>query len=85
MYVSKDGVVYKHDVEKLCTQSELYDDKSPSPSPISDAPISKVEHAEDLELFWRPIFIVIPVRLGLEKINKVYIQGIKSLFRLRQV
>jgi len=82
MYVSRDGVVYKHNVEKLCTKSELYVDKSPPQSPVVEFPISKTEKMEDL--FWRPIFIVVPVRLGIEKINRAYIPSLKGLLRLSQ-
>lgn len=80
MYVSVDGVVYKEEVAALCTLTELYSTQSPSPQRHGN--LSK--EASDPYLFWRPVIIVVPVRLGVDRINKVYIDGIKLMLRLPQ-
>jgi len=39
---------------------------------------------EKVKELWRPLIILIPVRLGVEKINPVYLEGILRCFQFRQ-
>lgn len=76
MYVAKESVVYISQVVSLCTCSDL--NTLPSPS-SKEEPSS----GED-ESSWRPIFIMVPVRLGVEKLNRTYISSLKAMLQMPQ-
>jgi hypothetical protein len=40
--------------------------------------LNMTSHSSSREMTWRPIFILIPVRLGLEHINKIYLPHVKA-------
>jgi len=77
MYVPKDGIIYKDRVVALC-QNTIHTLNSPIPtSPLSEA-------LADEEAYWRQLIILIPLRLGVEHINPMYIQTLKSFFHFPQ-
>jgi len=80
MYVPKEGVIYIDRVSLLCTQAEMYN--SSSPRPVKRDPQGMWEEQEGETKFWRPLIILVPLRLGVDRINKLYIPQIKSMLQL---
>uniref|UniRef100_A0A8C1U146 Cysteine protease n=1 Tax=Cyprinus carpio TaxID=7962 RepID=A0A8C1U146_CYPCA len=71
VYVSMDNTVVIEDISKslfLITSGE----SSPT-SPLSQRPLD-----------WRPLLLVIPLRMGINSINPVYIQAFKECFKMPQ-
>jgi len=83
MYVPKEGVIYIDRVTLLCTQTELYSKPSPKPDKRNPLP-QALEELEGETKFWRPLMILIPLRLGVDRINKLYIPQLKSMLQLPQ-
>jgi len=88
MYVGTDGVIYKDKVTALCAFTEEHEERSPllkrMPSK-STSESTKINNDEDcVPNYWRPVFIIIPLRLGVDKINQVYISGLRAMFALPQ-
>jgi len=81
MHVPKEGVIYIDRVNLLCTKSEIYSRFSPKPEKRILTPI---DDPEGETKFWRPLIILIPLRLGVDRINKLYIPQIKSMLQLPQ-
>ena len=77
--VSDDGTLYEDEIVKLCAAP-------PSPSsssPNSSSPPSTASLEESGAPF-RPIVILIPVRLGVDRINESYIQPMLACFQFTQ-
>lgn len=72
IYVATDGVIYEDKIMKKekCKNDELYKN------------IPKL-YPEPYPLILKPLLILIPIRLGVDKINHMYIAHLKSIFRCR--
>jgi len=77
MYVPKDGIIYKDRVVALC-QNTIHTLNSPVPA----SPLSEALALEDA--YWRHVIILIPLRLGVEHINPMYIQSLKTYLQFPQ-
>jgi cysteine protease ATG4 len=67
-YTCIDNTIYKDDVNRLCQEVE------------QDAPSNQKGH----ELVWRSLFLLLPLRLGVDFINPIYITVLKACLRLPQ-
>eukprot|EP01102_Stenamoeba_stenopodia_P010203 TRINITY_DN3049_c0_g1_i2.p1 TRINITY_DN3049_c0_g1~~TRINITY_DN3049_c0_g1_i2.p1 ORF type:complete len:500 (-),score=77.23 TRINITY_DN3049_c0_g1_i2:99-1598(-) len=81
MYVPKDGVIYKDSIESLCC-SDPHIIQSPPPS--VNGFMDGLPYAKGTTPLWRPVIILIPVRLGVEKLNRLYIPTLKAFFSFPQ-
>jgi len=81
MYVPKDGVIYKDSIESLCC-SDPHIIQSPPPS--TNGFVEGLPYAKGTTPLWRPVIILIPVRLGVEKLNRLYIPTLKAFFSFPQ-
>ncbi|OQR87768.1 cysteine protease family C54 [Achlya hypogyna] len=84
MYVPQDGVIYTEEINKLCvtawappvvasaSSGVLYDPLFNPPTLDTSAPWSK------------SVFILVPLRLGLDKLNEAYIPALTAVFALPQ-
>ncbi|KAI6222402.1 Cysteine protease [Aphelenchoides fujianensis] len=76
VHVAMDNVLFASDVRQLaatvCEDDEPDHDKRPKLDP-------EVE-----EKTWRPVLILIPLRLGLNAINRAYLKPIQEFFKLPQ-
>ncbi|XP_076805946.1 cysteine protease ATG4A-like isoform X2 [Clavelina lepadiformis] len=92
-HVAMDNTVSIEDIEKVCSQpikspasgqsacssrtnstSELRQSSSCSTTP-------HVVHSEKINTFWKPLFLIIPLRLGLSDINPVYFKHLKEILQ----
>ncbi|XP_036380387.1 cysteine protease ATG4A isoform X2 [Megalops cyprinoides] len=97
VYVSMDNTVVMEDIKKLCRQPSR---GRPRPSACGRAESSSTtdsaktgsshppgncatscppSHSE-----WRPLLLIIPLRMGINHINPVYIQALKECFKMPQ-
>ncbi|KAH9491694.1 Cysteine protease atg4d [Bulinus truncatus] len=80
IYVAQDCTVYIDDVLKLCTAKNRSESVSSSFESSHDGASSTAAVAEAASDVWlRSLIILIPMRLGGEAINEIYIPCIKSL------
>ncbi|XP_056302339.1 cysteine protease ATG4A [Danio aesculapii] len=68
VYVSMDNTVVIEDIKKLCARADGADLQLQSQRPLD----------------WRPLLLVIPLRMGINSINPVYIQALKECFKMPQ-
>jgi hypothetical protein len=54
-------------VEQLCKSASAHHDLCPEEKSFKHA----------FEASWKPLILVVPLRLGLSEINPVYVQGLK--------
>ncbi|KAI8774055.1 cysteine protease atg4 [Biomphalaria glabrata] len=80
VYVAQDCTVYIDDVVKLCTAKNRSESTSSSNESTNDGATSSSTGIEaDAETWLRSVIILIPMRLGGEVINEIYIPCIKGL------
>jgi len=85
VYVSNDGVVYLNQVQDICTGNNINNDSSNTSSTANTIEItSKSNGFNSIESKWWPIVIFIPLRLGINKINDIYIPTLKETFKFPQ-
>jgi len=95
MYVPTDPVVYIDKVVQLCTQQRHPSSSSSSPA---NSELEHTDESGDEERqqqaqpqqqkeeppIWRSLFILIPMRLGVDKTNPIYFQTILACLRMPQ-
>uniref|UniRef100_A0A671T1E4 Cysteine protease n=1 Tax=Sinocyclocheilus anshuiensis TaxID=1608454 RepID=A0A671T1E4_9TELE len=74
VYVSMDNTVVIEDIKKQCKQ----------PGRESRSRGKTLNLQSQRPLAWRPLLLVIPLRMGLNSINPVYIQAFKECFKMPQ-
>jgi len=72
MHVPRDSTIY---IDKVCALAKCVG--KTVESPVNSDNDSDSEHDEIT--MWRPVFILIPIRIGVHNINKIYIPHIKFL------
>eukprot|EP01088_Endostelium_zonatum_P003316 TRINITY_DN1452_c0_g1_i2.p1 TRINITY_DN1452_c0_g1~~TRINITY_DN1452_c0_g1_i2.p1 ORF type:complete len:401 (-),score=104.33 TRINITY_DN1452_c0_g1_i2:18-1220(-) len=82
MYVSVDSCVYLDRVQDLCSRSNF---NSNSNNKGKEKEGDREEEQEEEEnKNWKSMLIVIPVRLGLDKLNDIYVNILKEMFKFPQ-
>ncbi|KAL6470395.1 hypothetical protein MHYP_G00215140 [Metynnis hypsauchen] len=99
VYVSMDNTVVIEDIKKQCHQAnqeakpragpcawgEVYtSDESLSGQRQAPCPLSHFHATSQQPLDWRPLLLLIPLRMGINDINPVYIQALKECFKMPQ-
>lgn len=76
IYVATDGVIYEDKIELKREEENEYDIDIPKiyPNTYSENPSSDI---------LKPLLILIPIRLGVDKLNHMYIDHLKSILRCR--
>lgn len=69
IHVALDNTVIVNEIKRLC--------KSPSQQSSGDGGFRHTRN-------WKPLVLVVPLRLGLNEINPVYVQGLKTCFTFEQ-
>ncbi|XP_018953975.1 cysteine protease ATG4A [Cyprinus carpio] len=90
VYVSMDNTVVIEDIKKQCKQPGRESRSRAGPCgrgevPASGQSCSETPHLQSQRpLDWRPLLLVIPLRMGINSINPVYIQAFKECFKMPQ-
>lgn len=74
IHVALDNTVVINDIKKLCCNQE----GNP------DSKSNEDQMYENKTKVWKPLLLIIPLRLGLNEINPIYIQGLKKCFTFKQ-
>lgn len=83
-YYAHDRVLYRHNIELLCTQTELHTVHSPRSSTCAAAPDPDGPAVTGLTV-WRPLLLMAAVRLGVgDSLSPLYMPAVVELFRLPQ-
>ncbi|XP_016410898.1 cysteine protease ATG4A-like [Sinocyclocheilus rhinocerous] len=90
VYVSMDNTVVIEDIKKQCKQPGRESRSRAGPCGRGEVPASGQSCSEvqgktlnlqsQRPLDWRPLLLVIPLRMGINSINPVYIQAFKGFF-----
>ncbi|XP_016123038.1 cysteine protease ATG4A-like isoform X1 [Sinocyclocheilus grahami] len=94
VYVSMDNTVVIEDIKKQCKQPGRESRSRAGPCGQGEVPASGQSCSEaqgktlnlqsQRPLDWRPLLLVIPLRMGINSINPVYIQAFKECFKMPQ-
>ncbi|XP_016347652.1 cysteine protease ATG4A isoform X1 [Sinocyclocheilus anshuiensis] len=92
VYVSMDNTVVIEDIKKQCKQPGRESRSRAGPCGRGEVPASGQSCSEaqgrtlqsQRPLDWRPLLLVIPLRMGINSINPVYIQAFKECFKMPQ-
>eukprot|EP01113_Clastostelium_recurvatum_P036483 TRINITY_DN5205_c0_g1_i3.p1 TRINITY_DN5205_c0_g1~~TRINITY_DN5205_c0_g1_i3.p1 ORF type:complete len:470 (-),score=118.69 TRINITY_DN5205_c0_g1_i3:37-1446(-) len=88
VYVAEDSAVYIDRLRTLCTtQRPISHRRKSSTTPSPPPPTSLSNHTSTPSSTsppWNPILITIPLRLGLDSINEVYIPALTGVFQIPQ-
>ncbi|XP_028839401.1 cysteine protease ATG4A isoform X1 [Denticeps clupeoides] len=92
VYVSMDNTVVIEDIKKQCQKAGP--DSRPCAGACgwgefsgvsSSSPFRPLSHAHSyISPSWRPLLLLVPLRLGINNINPVYIQALKECFKIPQ-
>uniref|UniRef100_A0AAR2J7U3 Cysteine protease n=1 Tax=Pygocentrus nattereri TaxID=42514 RepID=A0AAR2J7U3_PYGNA len=77
VYVSMDNTVVIEDISKCLDESLSGQRQAP-------CPLSHFHATSQHPLDWRPLLLLIPLRMGINDINPVYIQALKECFKMPQ-
>lgn len=90
VHVALDNTVVKEDIRKLCrkvpsgnTSSSSQKQKSKTGTALHE-PQQQNLGAHCSEYTWKPLVLFIPLRLGLNEINEVYVKRLTECFKIRQ-
>ncbi|KAM9451564.1 cysteine protease ATG4A isoform 2-T2 [Clarias gariepinus] len=96
VYVSMDNTVVIEDIKMQCRQGTsggvpLPGESSSGHGPRDDperrqapCPVSRSRRLSQHSLDWRPLLLLIPLRMGINSINPIYIQTLKECFKMPQ-
>jgi cysteine protease ATG4 len=78
LYQAQDGVIYLDEINRLCA--------NPNSPPLSPAHFSSTSvSSPTTTTTWNgSLFILVPLRLGLDQLNPVYVDVVKESFRFPQ-
>ncbi|XP_066437806.1 cysteine protease ATG4A [Eleutherodactylus coqui] len=80
VYVSMDNTVVIEDIRKMCRyRPHSWSDSYSHPSAWSRGRDTSASGSA-----WRPLLLVVPLRLGINQINPVYIDAFKECFKMPQ-
>ncbi|KAF5889216.1 cysteine protease ATG4A, partial [Clarias magur] len=98
VYVSMDNTVVIEDIKMQCRQGPSGGVDVPPPDESSSGhgpqdypeqrqapcPVSCSQRHSRRSLDWRPLLLLIPLRMGINSINPIYIQALKECFKMPQ-
>ncbi|XP_006005315.1 cysteine protease ATG4B [Latimeria chalumnae] len=87
VHVAMDNTVVIEEIKRLCRSSSQCAEAAAFPDTQSELVCngySSAASADDDLLLWKPLVLLIPLRLGLSDINEAYIETLKLCFMLPQ-
>lgn len=84
VYVSMDNTVVIEDIRKMCRYQPHTWSTAQSESYTHQSAWSRGRDTSEHCSAWRPLLLVVPLRLGINQINPVYIDAFKECFKMPQ-
>uniref|UniRef100_A0AC11DIU4 Autophagy related 4A cysteine peptidase n=1 Tax=Ovis aries TaxID=9940 RepID=A0AC11DIU4_SHEEP len=84
VYVSMDNTVVIEDIKKMCRTLSLSAD-TPAERPLESLTASTQSKGPSACCTaWKPLLLIVPLRLGINQINPVYVDAFKECFKMPQ-
>ncbi|XP_057573743.1 cysteine protease ATG4A isoform X4 [Hippopotamus amphibius kiboko] len=84
VYVSMDNTVVIEDIKKMCRSLPLSADTAAESAPESLNASTQSKGPSACYLAWKPLLLIVPLRLGINQINPVYVDAFKECFKMPQ-
>ncbi|XP_063136364.1 cysteine protease ATG4A isoform X4 [Rattus norvegicus] len=85
VYVSMDNTVVIEDIKKMCCVLPVGAADTAGESPPDSLIASSQSKGTSAPcLAWKPLLLIVPLRLGINQINPVYIEAFKECFKMPQ-
>uniref|UniRef100_A0A8C8RCN5 Cysteine protease n=1 Tax=Pelusios castaneus TaxID=367368 RepID=A0A8C8RCN5_9SAUR len=84
VYVSMDNTIVIEDIKKMCW-SPLQSSSGPHGTTFAHrSALSRTKNTAGFCSGWKPLLLIIPLRLGINQINPIYIDAFKACFQMPQ-
>ncbi|KAK7804403.1 hypothetical protein U0070_009333 [Myodes glareolus] len=80
VYVSMDNTVVIEDIKKMCCVLPVGADTADESPPASLTASNQSKGPSTMCPAWKPLLLIVPLRLGINQINPVYIEAFKGFF-----
>ncbi|XP_003935915.1 cysteine protease ATG4A isoform X1 [Saimiri boliviensis] len=84
VYVSMDNTVVIEDIKKMCRVLPLSADTPGDRPPDSLTASNESRGTSAYCPAWKPLLLIVPLRLGINQINPVYVDAFKECFKMPQ-
>ncbi|XP_057615172.1 cysteine protease ATG4A [Chionomys nivalis] len=84
VYVSMDNTVVIEDIKKMCCVLPVGADTADESPPASLTASNQSKGPSTMCPAWKPLLLIVPLRLGINQINPVYIEAFKECFKMPQ-
>lgn len=84
VYVSMDNTVVIEDIRKMCRYHPHNWNTAHGSSYTHQSAWSRCRDSSEQSSAWRPLLLIVPLRLGINHINPVYIDAFKECFKMPQ-
>uniref|UniRef100_A0A8I3X625 Cysteine protease n=1 Tax=Callithrix jacchus TaxID=9483 RepID=A0A8I3X625_CALJA len=84
VYVSMDNTVVIEDIKKMCRVLPLSADTPGDRPPDSLTASNQSKGTSAYCPAWKPLLLIVPLRLGINQINPVYVDAFKECFKMPQ-
>ncbi|XP_025022363.1 cysteine protease ATG4A isoform X3 [Python bivittatus] len=84
VYVSMDNTVVIEDIKKMCRVPPQGCPRSHCSSLSYRSSVTPAKTPGDLCCSWKPLLLIVPLRLGINHINPVYVDAFKECFKMPQ-
>ncbi|XP_058297600.1 cysteine protease ATG4A isoform X1 [Hylobates moloch] len=84
VYVSMDNTVVIEDIKKMCRVLPLSADTAGDRPPDSLTASNQSKGTSAYCSAWKPLLLIVPLRLGINQINPVYVDAFKECFKMPQ-
>nr|XP_044996436.1 cysteine protease ATG4A isoform X1 [Jaculus jaculus] len=84
VYVSMDNTVVIEDIKKMCCVLPLDANTAGESSPCYPTASNQSKGDSAFCHTWKPLLLIVPLRLGINQINPVYVDAFKECFKMPQ-
>ncbi|XP_059993845.1 cysteine protease ATG4A isoform X1 [Lagenorhynchus albirostris] len=84
VYVSMDNTVVIEDIKKMCHTLPLSAETAAESPPESLNASTQSKGPSACSPAWKPLLLIVPLRLGINQINPVYVDAFKECFKMPQ-
>ncbi|XP_075369238.1 cysteine protease ATG4A isoform X1 [Mycteria americana] len=84
VYVSMDNTVVIEDIKKMCWSPPQSSGAAHSSAHLHRSALGRNKNTAGFCTGWKPLLLIIPLRLGINHINPVYIDAFKECFKMPQ-